>query len=293
MATCICTLPPTHPLFPITHQAMCHFVNCHKSPLHYLSFTTQLIPQPFETITPSCRHPCYIPPFSTKVSHSKETALDLTTKSHHTLHYKVYCNSSSYDGGVGATVILYKNNHVLKSIQYKLGTPEEHTVYEVELVGIILALHLLMSLACQLVNMTLISLDNQAVILALSNQSPKPSHYLLDIIHDAIGRLHVKQDKLQNVTVFCNTIHQGNKLTPRANSVVDLQFQWVPGHKDFHPNEKADVNAKKAAKSTLNNMHELPKMLKKPLPISTAVAHQMLKTRLLNRWTHHWKLSPR
>ena len=40
-------------------------------------------------------------------------------------------------------------------------------------------------------------------------------------------------------------------------------------------------------------MHELPKSLKKSLPISTAVAHQELKTRLLNRWTHCWKLSPR
>ena len=225
VATHICTLPPAHPLFLIVHRAVCHFVNHHKSPLHYFFFTAQFNLQQFETITPSCRHPFYIPPFSTKVSHSKETALDLTNKSHHVLCYKVYCDSSSYEGGVRATAILYKNNCVLKSIQYKLGTPEEHTVYEVELVGIILALHLLMSLACQLVNTTLIGLDNQAAILALPNQSSKPLHYLLDITHDTIGRLHVKQDKLQNAALFHNTIHQGNRLTPRTNSIIDLWFQ--------------------------------------------------------------------
>ena len=150
-ATRICALPPAHPLFLIACQAAHCFINHHKSPLHYLFFTTQLNLQPFETITPSRRHPCYIPLFSTKVSHSKETALNLMNKSHHMLHYKVYCDGSSYEGGVGAAAVLYKNNHILKSIWYKLGTPEEHTVYKVELVGIILALHLLMSLACQLV----------------------------------------------------------------------------------------------------------------------------------------------
>ena len=224
---------------------------------------------------------------------TKETALDLSNKSHCALCYKVYCDGSSYEGGVGAAVILYKNNCVLKTIWYKLGTPEEHTVYKVELVGIILPLHLLINLTCWLVNTTLIGLDNQAAIQALSNQSSKPSHYLLNIIHDTVGRLHVKQDRIQNTMVFCNTIQQGNRLIPRANSIIDLWFQWVPSHKDFHPNEKADVNAKKAAKSTPNNMYKLPKTLKKLLPISTAAACQMLKTKLLNRWTHHWKLSPR
>ena len=75
-----------------------------------------------------------------------------------------------------------------------------------------------MNLTCQLVNMMLIGLANQAATQALSNQSSKPSHYLLDIIHDTIGRLHTKQDGLQNAMVFCNAIQQGNGLTPELTA---------------------------------------------------------------------------
>ena len=65
---------------------------------------------------------------------------------------------------------MYKNNHVMKTCRYHLGTSTKHTVYEAELVGIILALFLLASLSCQLLGSIVIGLDNQASIRALANQ---------------------------------------------------------------------------------------------------------------------------
>ena len=73
-------------------------------------------------------------------------------------------------------------------LQFKLGKVSYHIVFEGELVGVLLALHLL---ACQQrVCSVLITLDNQAAITVLQNNIPQTSHCLLDHIHDVI--LHIK-----------------------------------------------------------------------------------------------------
>ena len=188
-----------------------------------------------EKVTSVHRHPSYKLSFSTKVSPSKETALSFAQAIHHLVHYKIYCDGSSLEGGVGAAVGLYKNDTVIKICRYHLGTPEEHTAYEAELTRIILALHLLFKIACQITRKTVIGLDNQAVIQVLNNQSTKPSHYLLDQIHTVTEKLHKKQDKLQNVTEFREEKCKGLVLTARLRGVLNLRINWVPGHKKFAP----------------------------------------------------------
>ena len=101
------------------------------------------------------RHPFHKPIFTTKISPSKELALELTQKTHHTTKYKVYCDGSSIEGGVGATATLYKNNQLLKTRRAYLGSADEHTVFEAELVGVLLALSLLDNLTCQLTSTVL------------------------------------------------------------------------------------------------------------------------------------------
>ena len=108
---------------------------------------------------------------------SKDIALELVQKMHCTLKYKVYCNGSLLEGGVGATAILYKNNRILKVSRAYLGKDEEHTIYKAELVGVLLALSLLHNLSSQLTTTTLIGLNNQAVIKSLNNQLSHPSHF--------------------------------------------------------------------------------------------------------------------
>ena len=73
-------------------------------------------------------------------------ALDLVQKTHQRHRYKVYCDGSSYKGGVGAAAVLYKHNRIVKTSRFYLGSPNEHMVYEAELVGILLVLHLLHTL---------------------------------------------------------------------------------------------------------------------------------------------------
>ena len=130
------------------------------------------------------------------------------------------------------------------------------------------------------------------MIQALNNQKLKPSHYLLNYIHTTSKGLHEKQDKLQNKADFCTARRQGERLTTRNKGVIDLRVQWVPGHKNFKHNEKADKYAKKATKRNSSPGKELPKLLRKPLPPSISMICQDLKTKIQQRWIQHWKMSP-
>lgn len=157
-------LPPKHPLYTIACKVAHHFINCHKSLLHYLFHLTQLHPDALETISPAQRHLSYIPSFMTKISLSKEMALTLTQRSFCSAQYKVYSDSSCIDIGVGASAILYKNDKIVKVCRYYLGTPNNHTVYKAELTSVLLTIHLLHKLSCQLTRTTILGLDNQLVI---------------------------------------------------------------------------------------------------------------------------------
>ena len=97
----MCTLPSNHPVFPLAQQAASCFINRHKSPLHYLFHLTQLTPATTECTPPSCRHPYYIPAFTTRISPSKEIVLEVARKMHFKLKFKVYSNGSILEGRVG------------------------------------------------------------------------------------------------------------------------------------------------------------------------------------------------
>ena len=158
----------------------------------------QLNPTSTEYTPPAHKHPFYIPSFTSRISPTKEIALELAQKAHHKLKFKAYSDGSVLDSGVGAAAILYKNDKVLKVRRVYLGTAAEHMIFKAKLVGILLVLSLLTALSCQLLSSTLIGLNSQATIKALNEQSYKLSQYLLDHIHDAAKKLQVKQDKLQN-----------------------------------------------------------------------------------------------
>ena len=162
--TWICTLLTNHPLHPITCKATHRFINHYKSPLHYLFHATQLSPQIMETPATACRHPSYKPSLSTKISPSKDLALELAHKMHHSFKYKAYSDGSNIKGGVSMSAILYKYNRPIKIKRYHLGPQTKHTVYDAELVGIILAISLLTDLTSQISSKALIGLNNQASI---------------------------------------------------------------------------------------------------------------------------------
>ena len=55
---------------------------------------------------------------------------------------KVFSDESCIEGRVGAAAVLYREGEEIRSVRKHLGTEEEHTVFEVEVIGLILAAEL-------------------------------------------------------------------------------------------------------------------------------------------------------
>ena len=155
-----------------------------------------------------------------------------------------------------------------------------------------MGLHLLTKITCRL-RKVFVGLDNQAVIQALANQLPKPSHYLLDKIHDLTIHLQARED--QKVSTQAQEIarRRGEPWTTRTQGVFDLEFHWVLGHTGIVENEAIDTEAKEAAEGRSSPRNDLPKFLRKPLPISTSAQKQHHTERLKIAWKQEWGRSKR
>ena len=292
-ASRISSLPHHHPIYPLACKAAKRLVKTHRSPLHYLFYTTQINPKLTETISPTRRHPLYRPTVEIHIDENKEKALTSANTTHNSNRYKAYCDGSGLEDGAGAAAILYKGNRAIKQLKFHAGNMSKHTVYETELLGLLLAFHLLSSLTCALRYSTSIGLDNQASIKAISNQKPKPAQYLMDQVHNAAELLQIRQDRIQRKNEFKSAKRNGNQLTPRKRNVCEIQILWVPGHKDFAPNEKVDELAKQAAQGESSQTKELPAFLRKPLPASLSAIRQESKAKIQRLWARRWKHSPR
>ena len=98
-----------------------------------------------------------------------------------TMRVKVYTDGSDVKGGVGAAALLIRDSRRQGTLRTHLGSSTQHTIYEAELAGILLATHLLKSKPNW--QEAEIALDSQAAIDALFLTRPVPSHYLVDEIH--------------------------------------------------------------------------------------------------------------
>ena len=171
-----------------------------------------LNPKDIETIHPVRKSPGYNPVFSSVIPPTKEAALPFALLTNDTVPVQVYSDGSGYEGGIGASALLYINDRLSRLLQLYLCTSQEHTVYKAEGVGLILSLHLLHGLTRQLTHPTILGTDSQVVIRALSNQRPHSGHYLLDTIHLAAERLHAKQDGIINWIERSQALNAGEVL---------------------------------------------------------------------------------
>lgn len=228
-ATRICALPTSHPLYTIARKAASRFLKTHRSPLHLLFFTTKINPKNIETIPAARRHPTYQPTTKTHIANNTDEALQEANRTHNATRYKVYCDGSGFEGGTGAAAILYRGNRIIKKLQLYIGPITEHTVYESELIGLLLALHLLSMLTCLIPNTAVIGLDNQAAIKAINNQEPKQASYLLDQIHNAAEHLQTRQDKILRKEEFRQARREGRTLKAKTRGVCDLRNTLGPG----------------------------------------------------------------
>jgi len=138
---------------------------------------------------------------------------------------KIFLDGLGLDGGAGAAAAAYKAGHSPKVQKMHLGTLGDYTMYEVEAVGLSLALHLL-SQDTGVCTAT-IMLDNQAIMKSLHYHKLKPSQYLIN------GLL------LQIENIYYKVRHPDFK----------MEIAWVKGHREIKGNEEADRAAKEAGEN--------------------------------------------
>ena len=264
------TLPNTHPLHDKIKWIEKHNVRRHKSALHHLVHSLSIKPSMIETIWTHPTKPSTVPPMKTSIASSKDESI--TQLAEITCKTQVFSDGSCTEGQVGAAAVLVIDGHQTATLRYHLGPASEHTVFEAELVGLILAAYLL-SESEDATYPAVILADNQAAIQASEYPAARSGHYLC----------------LRFRSLLRKVIRE-NKITRQ-----DIMLQWIAGHKEVEGNEAADQAAKVAAKDAKATSPKdlLPPCLRKSLPIGISAARQKYKEEVLAIWDKQWKSSKR
>jgi len=177
-------------------------------------------------------------------------------------------------GKVGAAAILIHKGERKQTLHYHLGPQMEHTVHEAELVGILLAMHMLMSPKYRRKS-AMIGVDNQAAIKAFDSDLRSPGHHLAREVERMAAKIEKERKK--------------NKAHTRSLTTI----RWTAGHEGLLGNELADREAKEAAKGQTSETKYLPRYLRKPLLTNPAAIRMAHAEALKEKWKTEWRNASR
>ncbi|OJA15130.1 hypothetical protein AZE42_11430 [Rhizopogon vesiculosus] len=270
-------LDNSHPLYKgirvaYNSCARRNFQSCkrHPSPPHRLLNKFKINPYDTETITPIRHYPKWEPDITTQVAVSGRSH---NRRHHRTGRHTCVLGRFGHRWRSRRSSGIDKRRRRSKREEFHLGSDKEHTVYEGELVGMILAAELLKEEGRQ--GTLALRVDNQAAIKATGGFNSKAGHYLMDTLHDDLRKLI--------------PTHYQHKLIVR----------WSPGHQGIPGNEAADEHAKLAAGGDNTEARLLPRSLKKrngtviTLPISKSALKQQFHHKIKKEAAAVMAKSPR
>ncbi|KAG2144123.1 uncharacterized protein EDB93DRAFT_1251723 [Suillus bovinus] len=192
------TLPESHPLSKHITAAsnFCKKRNYeghkrHPSPLHRLFNEFKMDPATMEKILPARHSTKWEPDVAISIASKEKDAAREEEEASKDL--RVYSDGSAIDGGVGGASVLMRGGVMLSERRFYLGKEEDHTVYEAEIVGMILAVELLREAGGK--GTMALGVDNQATIRSTSAFQSQPGHYLVDKFLDDLRSLLPNADR--------------------------------------------------------------------------------------------------
>jgi hypothetical protein len=182
------TLPKKHPLHKPVNWKVTHMTKRHRGPLQILANTLNIDVKRVEKIPTIRWDPSKTGelPFCIRILADKE-ALAHEAKNA-TEEIQVFTDGSAQGGKVRAATILIRKNRPNCTLHFHLGPEAEHTVHEAELVGLLLAIHLIGSERCSVTTCCIV-VDNQAMLRAFDSELRKPGHHLACEILDLAFRI--------------------------------------------------------------------------------------------------------
>ena len=246
------------------------YIKRHRSLLHTLFNNTNFDPKSMEKIPTKPRDPTLVGnlPFKISILSSKEASILEDRQANEAI--KIYSDGSAHNGKVGAAAVLTCPGHPTQSLHFHLGPETKHTVHEAELIGTVLALHLIKTEKNKKVNIS-IGIDNQAALEVYHSSMKKPAH-----------------------SVAREALRLGNMLKKRTRGKgYSLMLRWTAGHKGISGNELADKEAKRAAEGLSSDKNSLPTFLKQKLTINPSAVQQNFDAGLKQKWKNEWWNSER
>ena len=262
----MCTLPSTHPLSKAVKNARGRRIKTHTTRINDLIWSFELDPERIEKVEAVGWETGWKPAMEREIASTKERAIEEEARD--TAEIKVFTDGSGVEGGVGAAAVLKrKGRRGWRIKRFKVGAAKQHEVFEGEAVGLVMAMDMVREE--KRVREVSIYTDNQAAIAATGTDAPASAKHIIDMIHRQHRRLK------------------------RTHARAQVTIRWVPGHSDVLGNEKADEQAKWAAKGDTTAPADLPPCLRKSLPISKAAVKRQFWGKLCEAVAQAWKASPR
>ena len=189
---------------------------------------------------------------------------------------KIYMDGSGYKGNVGGAAVLYRKGveEPERVLRFHLGSLKQHTMFEGEVVGSILAAWMLKGRPeVEKLKATSYS-DSQVFIKVTGARNSGPEQYLV-----------LEYMRLTQV------MNNGTDI-PETTGSDKFTLRWIAAHAGVKGNKRVDEEAKRAAQGESSPPEELPPILRKLLPTSAAAAKQEFAEDQKVSWLEMWKTSP-
>jgi ribonuclease HI len=217
------TLPHTHPLQEVIQGYTTRTLQRQPPLLYNLIRIFNIKPGDIETIRPVTRPPSHTHSFTVARAKSREASIEFEKTD--TAEIKIFVDGSGIEDNAGAAAVLYRRGrpNPEKILRYHLGDLTQHTNYEVEAVGLLMAMWMLRNQHVMGHLHVSIYIDSQALTSSFGSRDPRSGQYLLE---DIITYAEVAN-------------------TPQKKNLLHLR--WISAHSGVPGNERADEEAKHAA----------------------------------------------